>query len=262
MSKLILILLIIALTRACREIPGPSGGSAVTRDEHSSAVLIETFIHYDRKYWCVGVLISANYVLTTARCVIEAMFSNIHINAFKYFDEFEKGREIYRATEFIYKQSFDRYINHNDIALVKLPVTLNLAIKSYKTAKLPSYEMQENATGKAIGWGLYDFYDEDELVTEEKHEIELKFIPEEDCRKAYGARIDWTVIGTAGRGCLTKLSAVNCISGYGSPFFINDEVHALHSFGAYQYCNTELPTGVTLINSYHLPWILENSDYQ
>lgn len=263
MFKILLIFSIIFFAHGCREIQkGSSGGSAVTRDDYSSVVLIETFINYERSYWCVGVLISSNYVLTTARCVVGAMFANLHVNAYKLFDVFEEGREIYKTTEFILKENFDRYINHNDIALVKLPVTLNFAVKSYKPAKLPSFEMEEEVTGFSVGWGLYDFYDSDENATEYKNVIALKFMPEEDCRKAYGARIDWTNIGTAGRGCLSKLAEVNCVSGYGSPFFINDEVHALHSFGAYQYCTSDLPNGVTLINSYHLPWILENSDYQ
>jgi secreted trypsin-like serine protease len=263
MLKILFILSLLIFAEGCREIQkGPSGGKEVSRDEHSSVVLIESFIHYDRSYWCVGVLISANYVLTTARCVIEAMFSNIHVNAYKRTDEFEKGREIHKATEFKFKESFDRYINHNDIALVKLPTTLNLSIKNYKPAKLPSFEMQVNVTGISVGWGLYDFYDKDENATEYKQDINLRFMPEEDCRKAYGTRVDWTDIGTAGRGCLTKLSGVNCVSGYGSPFFIDGEIHALHSFGAYQYCTSDLPNGITLINSYHLQWIIENSDYQ
>lgn len=262
MLKIILLIFIIS-AKGCREVQkSPSGGNEVARNDHSSVVLIETFIHYDRSYWCVGVLISSNYVLTTARCVIEAMFANIHVNAYKFRNEYEGGREIYRATEFKYKESFDRYINHNDIALVKLPLTLDLAVKSYNPAKLPTFEMEFGATGISVGWGLYDFYDEDEGVTEHKNEISLKFISEEDCQKAYGARIEWKDIGTAGRGCLNKTSLVNCVSGYGSPFFINGEVHALHSFGAYQYCISDVPNGVTLINSYHLPWILENSDYQ
>lgn len=263
MLKIFLVLSLLVLTQGCREIQkGPSGGVTLPRYAYSSVVLIETFIQYDRKYSCIGALITSNYVLTTARCVVGAMFSNIHVNAHKFLDEFEKDREIYRATQFKFKETFDRYINHNDIALVKLPVTLNFAIKNYKPAKLPIFEMEVNSTGVAIGWGQYDFYDEDEYATEYKSEINLQFIPEEDCRKAYGARVNWTDIGTAGRGCLMKLSDVNCVSGYGSPFFINDEIHALHSFGAYQYCTSDLPIGITLINQYHLSWILENSDYQ
>ncbi len=234
----------------------------MARGDHSSVVLIETFIFYDRSYWCTGVLISANFVLTTARCVISAMFANMHINAYKFRDLYENGREIHRVTEFIFKPNFERYIHHNDIALCKLPVTLNLAVKAYKPAKLPTFEMQTNATGVSVGWGLYDFYDNDEFLTEHKREISLKFNDPEVCRAAFAARNEWGDIGSIGRGCLSKLSGINCVSGYGSPFFINDEVHALHSFGAIEDCTSDVPNGVTLINSYHLPWILENLDYQ
>lgn len=261
MLKIFYILSLIAFAQGCRVIQErTSGGSAVGRTDHSSVVLIETFINYERKYYCVGVLISSNFVLTTARCVVGAIFANIHVNAFKFYDIHEEKREIHRATEFTIKEPFDRYINHNDIALVKLPVTLNLAVKAYSVAKLPTSDMPVNSVGKSVGWGLYDFYDNDEYTTEEKNEIDLQFISEDDCRAAYGARIDETNIGRAGRGCLKKLTGNNCVSGYGSPFFIGDTVYALQSFGAYQYCTSDLPNGVTLIDSYHLGWIKANSD--
>lgn len=251
---------LLIISQACRVVQDrSSGGSAVNREDHSSVVLIETFIDYEVKYWCTGVLITPNYVLTTARCVTAASFANLHIYAYKLFDIYEKGREIHKATEFIFKPNFERYINHNDIALVKTPQTLNVAIKKYKLAKLPAVELPENSQGKSIGWGLLDFYDEDEYATEFKNEIELTLAPEFECRMTY-PRLNWTEIGTAGRGCVVKKFGKNCVSGHGSPFMIDDVVHGLHSFAYYGCDDNDVLTGIQLIY-YHVDWIKSVSDY-
>lgn len=260
MQKIFILLSILNLTQGCRVVKNQSsGGTVVAREDHSSVVLIETFINFEVKYFCSGALISPNYVLTTARCVVGASFANLHIYAYKLFDVFEEGREIYKTTDFTFKENFERYINHNDIALVKLPVTLNLAVKQYKLAKLPTAPMLENSQGISVGWGVLDFYDEDEYATEFKNQIELTFAPESECRLAY-PRLNWTEIGTAGRGCVVKKSGTNCISGHGSPFFIDDEVHAMQSFAYYGCEDEDVLTGIQLVH-YHIDWIKSNSDY-
>ena len=211
--KIFYILSVLAIAQGCRVIQDrPSGGKAVARIDHSSVVLIETFINYERKYYCAGVLISSNFALTTARCVIGAIFANIHVNAFKFYDIHEEKREIHRATEIIYKEPFDRYPSHNDIALVKLPITLNLTAKEYTVAKLPTAPLAYNSTGKSVGWGLIDFYDEDEFATNVKYEVDLRYVPLSDCELAY-PRLNWTTFGEGGRGCVVKTTGVDCVSG-------------------------------------------------
>lgn len=260
MNFFLIFLSFLTYTHCCRVIQQQtSGGQDLARNEYSSVVLLETFINYDLKYLCTGVLISPNYVLSTARCVISSIFVNVHLYAHKLYDEFEVQREIYRATELIFKEPFDRYPSHNDIALIKLPITLNLAIKDYQIAKLPIASAIPNSQGKAIGWGLIDFYDEDEFATEYKNEIDLILLPESECRLAY-PRLNWTVFGEGGRGCVKKSSGFNCVSGHGSPFIIDNIVYGLHSFG-YGACESEGSiSGIQLIH-YHMPWIYKNSDY-
>jgi hypothetical protein len=144
---------------------------------------------------------------------------------------------------------------------VKTPQTLNLAVKQYKLAKLPTSttELPENSQGISVGWGLLDFYDEDEYATEIKNEIELTLVPEVDCRLAY-PRLNWTGIGTAGRACVVKRSGKNCVSGHGSPFFVNDVVHGFTSFAFYGCDDDDVLTGIQLV-SYHMDWIKSISDY-
>lgn len=213
MKLFLLILPLLTITQCCRVVQdGPSGGTKVERTDHSSVVLLETFIKYDRKYLCTGVLISPSFVLTSSRCVVSAMFVNVHLYAYELYNVHEPKREIYRSTEIINKPDFERYTNHNDIALVKLPVVLNMAAKDYSIARLPTAPLVANSIGKSVGWGLIDFYDEDEYATKEKNEIDLRLMPMADCQLAF-PRLNWTHFDEGGRGCVRKDAGVNCVSG-------------------------------------------------
>lgn len=213
MQLFLLILSLLTIAQCCRVTQErSSGGSAVGRTDHSEVVLLETFINYDLKYFCTGVLISSSFVLTTSRCVVSAIFVNVHVYAYELYNVHEEKREIHRATEIIHKPDFDRYPSHNDIALVKLPITLNLAAKDYNIAKLPTAPLLYNSIGKSIGWGLIDFYDEDEYATNVKYEVDLRYVPLSDCQLAY-PRLNWTTFGEGGRGCVVKTTGVDCVSG-------------------------------------------------
>jgi secreted trypsin-like serine protease len=248
--------------QSCRVIQDGAGGVEVQRDIHPSVVLIETFIAYDLKYYCQGVLITPTYVLTTARCVISSIFVNVHVYAYKLFDVNEEDREIYRvpAENLIFKPNFERYISHNDVALIRLPVTLNLATKNYKLAQLPTGPLTGNEKGVSVGWGLVDFYDEDEFVTERKHEIEVTFATQAECALAY-PRLNWTFYGEGGRGCIYSTEEKNCVAGHGSPFFVNDVVHGLHSYAYYGCEDVGVLSGIQL-TFYHMFWIRQISDYR
>lgn len=213
MQLFLLILSLLTIAQCCRVTQErSSGGNAVGRTDHSEVVLLETFINYDLKYFCTGVLISSSFVLTTSRCVVSAIFVNVHVYAYELYNVHEEKREIHRATEIIHKPDFDRYPSHNDIALVKLPITLNLAAKDYTIAKLPTAPLAYNSIGKSIGWGLIDFYDEDEYATNVKYEVDLRYVPLSDCQLAY-PRLNWTTFGEGGRGCVVKTTGVDCVSG-------------------------------------------------
>lgn len=162
MWKFLVILSVFAAVQSCRVVVEKPDGIVPPREAHPSHVLIEAFITYDVKYWCSGALISSKYVLTTINCVFGQMFMNVHIYAHNLRDVFEAEREIYRTTEVQFKPDFDLANYMNDVALITLPVTLDVTSKSYAFAKLPAFADQliEGREGMTVGWGLLNYRDE------------------------------------------------------------------------------------------------------
>lgn len=254
MFKFIAILSLLALGQGCRVIVEKANGVAQPRTTHTSHVLLETFLTYEQKYLCSGVLVSANFVLTTTGCVFGFMFVNVHVNPYKLRDVFEDGREIYRSTEVTFMPGFDLYNHLNDVALVKLPVTLNVAARPYSIAKLPeaSNVLVLGTEGKSVGWGLLDFKDDNAAAY--KHEQSMKTISDDICREAYpGFWAD--EVSAQGRLCIQRNFGVNCVSDVGAPFYIGDVVYGLHSFGQKKACDEAYPNGIQEVRA-HRDWII------
>lgn len=251
MWKLLTILCCVAITQGCRVIEQKANGVEQTRDAHSSHVLLETFLSYEAKYLCSGVLISADYVLTTALCVFGAMFVNVHVYPHKLRDVFEANREIYRSTEVMMAPSFNGLTHSNDVALVKLPSTLNIAARPYSIAQLPTEALVDGIQGTAVGWGLLNFKDDNAAAI--KQEQTMIKITDTYCRLQYPEI--WTGEEMEGRACVLRSSGQNCVSDSGSPFMIGDVVHGLLSFGQSDACELDsFPNGIQTIFT-HLTWI-------
>lgn len=253
MFKLLVILSVLTLIQGCRVIEQKANGVQQHRDSHVSHVLLETFVTFEQKYLCSGVLVSANFVLTTINCVFGWTFVNVHLYPFKLRDVFENSREIYRSTEVHFKPGFDLTQHLNDVALVKLPVTLNVAGRFYAIAQLPftTDRLVPDREGKTVGWGLLNFKDDN--AAEYKHEQTMKVVSDEVCRQAYP--LWWSDEASfEGRVCIQRNFGVNCVSDTGSPFYIGDVVYGLQSFGQREACDDAYPNGIQEVR-HHLTWI-------
>lgn len=246
-----MILSIIALVQSCRVIEQKANGVDLTRTDHPSHVLLEAFVDYDLKYLCSGVLISADYVLTTANCVFGSMFVNVHVYSYQLRDVFESDREIYRSTEFVMNEAFDGLNHISDVALVKLPSTLDIAARPYTIAQLPTAALETETYGEAVGWGLFDYTDDNAAsITQEQS---MRVVSDDICREAYPGL--WTDEATRlGRACILRSFGRNCVSDSGSPFMIGDVIHGLLSFGQDEACDDALPNGIQEVFT-HLTWI-------
>ena len=255
MWKFVTILSLFAVAQGCRVIEQKANGIEQRREGHSSLVLLEPFVTFKKSYLCSGVLISADYVLTTASCVFGANFVNVHVYAYKLRDVFENEREIYKSTEYIMKPDFDGSLEINDVALVRLPTTLNVATRPYVIAQLPdtSSILTVGTQGSVAGWGLLDFKDDNAASV--KHAQTLKVISDAECRTNY-SRI-FTSEENEGRMCVQRETGANCVSDSGSPFIIGNVVHGLLSFGQKEACDNGLPNGIQEIR-HHLAWINSN----
>src|SRR5690349_11994214 len=168
MWKFLVILSVVALVQGCRVIEEKANGQSLQRTDQSSHVLIESFVSYKQKYLCSGVLISADYVLTTAYCLFGAMFVNVHVYANQLRNLYEEGREIYRSEVYTMHENFDGSTHINDIGLIKLPSTLPIASKSYSIVSLPTAAPTEETEGKTVGWGLLEFKDDNAADTKQE----------------------------------------------------------------------------------------------
>lgn len=251
MWKILLALSVVALVQGCRVIEQRANGVELTRTAHPSHVLLEAFVSYDQKYLCSGVLISADYVLTTAYCVLGSMFVNVHVYSYQLRDVFETDREIYRSSSFIMKPEFDGLTHINDVALVRLPTTLQVETRPYAIAQLPIAGLVRDSLGNAVGWGLLNFKDDNAAST--KQEQPMRVLSDDLCRQAYPDL--WNdEASRAGRACILRSFGRNCVSDSGSPFMINGVIHGLLSFGQDEACVDALPNGIQEIFT-HVPWI-------
>lgn len=250
MWKIFVILSCISLAHGCRVIEQKANGVEQTRGTHSSHVLLETFLDYELKYLCSGVLVSADYVLTTARCVFGNLFVNVHVYPYQLRDEFEENREIYRSKEVIMHPEFDGLTRTHDVALVKLPSTLKIDERPYNFATLPTTAPEEGTEGITVGWGLFNFKDDN--AAPKTHAQSMTLVTETECNRRYPE-----IWGSeaAGRGCVVRFAGTNCVGDSGAPWFVGDVVHGLLSFGEEEACSTSsMPNGVQIVFD-QITWI-------
>lgn len=256
MWKLLVVLSIFAVAQGCRLIEQKANGIEQSRQAFPSLVLLEPFVTFKQSYMCSGVLINADHVLTTANCVFGAEFVNVHVYAHKVRDVFEAEREIYRSTEYFMKPEFDGNLELNDVALVKLPLTLNLVARPYAVAQLPGNNvfLTAGTEGNVVGWGLLNFKDDNAASI--KHAQTMRVISDADCRAAHPGH--WqNEENYEGRVCIQRTTGINCVSDSGSPFMIGDVVYGLLSFGQQEACNNGSPNGIQEVR-HHLAWINDN----
>lgn len=252
MWKFLVILSFFAIAQSCRVIEEKAKGMTLVRDAHPSLVLLEPFLTFNQKYLCSGVLISADYVLTTASCVFGATFINVHVYAHNLRDVHEDAREIYRSTSYEMHPNYEGFNYLNDVALVKLPTTLKISERPYAIAQLPQSELAAGIEGGLLGWGLLEFKDDNAAAFTQRETLFV--IDDVICRASYPGK--WNDESVAqGRVCIMREpQANNCVSDVGSPFMIDDVVHGLQSFGQLQACDSGLPNGIQSV-FHHSAWI-------
>lgn len=253
MIKFLFLLSVIVAARSC-VVDVKNEGTLSARNAHSSHVLIETFLTYNFKRMCSGVLIHVKFALTTANCVTGFMFVNVHIYPHLLREHYEKDRQIYRATTVIIKPGYNAINSLNDVALVKLPFALSSTSTTYSIASVPELvnQLLPLQVGLSVGWGLLNY--NDEKAVNYKQSLTMEVIIDANCRASYPGM--WPDEGSyGGRMCIKKLSGGNnCESDNGSPFYMGNLVTGLHSFGQREACLNGAPTGIQEIR-YHRTWI-------
>lgn len=253
MWKFLIVLCFIVAAQSCR-VDVNKDGAVTARNAHPSHVLIETFLTYKIKRMCSGVLISIYFALTTAECVIDAKFVNVHIYPHLLRQLYETDREIYRATTVIIRPGYNATNKFNDVALVRLPHTLNATSTTYSVAKYPPYfdQLLPEQKGISVGWGLLNY--NDEQAVNYRQEQTMQVTTDTVCRESYPGM--WTDESDyQGRMCVRSLSGGNnCDSDNGSPMYMDDVIVGLQSFGQMEACLNGAPNGIQEVR-FHLTWV-------
>lgn len=253
MIKFLLLLSVIVAAKSCL-VDVKRDGAVTARNAHPSHVLIETFLTYNLKRMCSGVLVNVKFALTTANCVTGFMFVNVHIYPHLLREQYEKDREIYRTTTVVIKPGYNATNNFNDVALIKLPVTLSSTSTTYSIATLPELvnQLLPGQAGLSVGWGLQDYTDEKAVNYKQSQSMDV--ITDANCRTSYPGM--WSDESNyEGRICIKKLSGGNnCESDVGSPLYVGNLVFGLNSFGQREACLNAAPIGIQEVR-YHRIWI-------
>jgi secreted trypsin-like serine protease len=254
MWKFLVIAIIIALSQSCRVIEEKANGITSERDSNSGFVLIEAYNGFETKYLCSGVLISPQFVLTSANCVFGTTFVNVHVYAYKLRDQFEENREIHRinSTDILFNE-YNGFDHINDIALIPMPAAFSLSGKTYlNIANIPTSALTEGNQGDTIGWGLLKYSDDNAAAL--KQQLSLTVISEADCRNAYPT-LNWSG-GALGRVCVKRTSTgTNCVSDSGSPFLSGGMVRGLQSHGQVEACDNQNMPNLIQDVFVHIDWI-------
>lgn len=254
MLKFFILLSLLAAAQCCT-VDVRNDGTSTARNAHPSHVMIENFLSFKSKRMCSGVLLNPNYVITTGTCVEGFMFVNVHIYPHMLRELYEPYREIYRATLVTFKPGYNNETHSNDVAVVKLPMTLLASPSTYGYATLPDpiEQLLPGVTGITVGWGLLNYNDENAVNFKQSTDMVVTTNPE--CRAAYTGK--WTDDSDYnGRMCIRKLTAGTsiCETDVGSPFYLNNVIIGLQSFGQREACEIGIPTGIQEVR-YHVIWV-------
>uniref|UniRef100_A0A1I8NC12 Peptidase S1 domain-containing protein n=1 Tax=Musca domestica TaxID=7370 RepID=A0A1I8NC12_MUSDO len=227
------------------------GGNTATERQFPYAVSLRR----NGVHTCGGVIISRNYILTAARCVVKNIANN--------------GIESYSPSEFkiragslsLYDQGIlagvseikvhSNYTNMlNDVALLKLEEPLIFS-DYIKPISLPYERPSLTAQVSVPGWGLHKTSGD---VSRYLKYLSMEVVDNKECLSyLYGEDADARLL------CLQFGHGGGICSGdIGGPAVYDGELVGLASFSI-ERCGSEYPDGFTNI-AFFVRWIRENTD--
>ncbi|XP_060517562.1 chymotrypsin-like [Cylas formicarius] len=209
---------------------------------------------YNGAWACQGVLISNNYILTSAMCAWDADRINITLGLNSVANQ--TGVIYYQTTgdSVTFHPRYSKGEVYDNLALIQLPqpVTPSDTVRSVQLPdRSQANNLFENVTGVVSGWGNTDsdLYNSTPAVLKESQQRVMNWL---ECEDTLWYFIDENLICTMG------IDGVPCISDHGAPLIINNQLIGVLS-EASNNCTIPVPSVFTKIPMY-LDWLAQNTD--
>ncbi|KAJ3656343.1 hypothetical protein Zmor_015427 [Zophobas morio] len=208
------------------------------------------------RIFCVGALLSNQWILTAAHCVNGAVLFTIQLGS-NSLSEADSNRVTLATSTYVVHPEFNPDTLEHDVGLIKLRLPIDFTDYIRAVDYLPSSPILEFQNVIAVGWGQVT--DADPSLSDELRWVLMSAISNEECRLTYGSQITDSMICASG-----NYNEGPCLGDSGGPLvhLLNGSrmvVVAVSSFVSGNGCESPDPSGYTRTFPY-VDWIRNTTD--